>query len=462
MEKDDLLKMLDLQGKEAEPVAEDLAITSTADTKPPKAASPTALELDDWALRRGGEVLADSERLQALGLGEHAVADFHAAAFEPDPRLKEDCTDPQRREFVQQLLETPEYQALHTSTLLNEAASAIATTAFAEQFAALRQEEKEGREGEGSKDAMGREMATLRAVGRAVTEASKDVEELREAAAALGLGPGAPGSNDPRAIAALFRRVRNNPTLRRICELAGRYRRVAQSRQRRKATHGLDDVVGVVLDGDLGRLLPHELAKLAIPEFEDDTLRRLVERQVMCREYRSTEPVAKGPILVCVDESGSMDGEKGHTAKALALALAWVARHQRRWCALVAYSGDSGERLLALPPGRWDDTALMDWLEPFIGCGSSLDVPVRELPDYYRRLGCPAGDTDVLFLTDALCRLPPDVRERFLTWKQQAQARLITLVIESTPGDLTAISEEVFEVPSLSVTEAAVERVLSL
>jgi len=179
-------------------------------------------------------------------------------------------------------------------------------------------------------------------VGRAATEATKEVDELREAAAALGLGPDSPGRNDPRAVAALFRRVRRNPTPRRLCELAGRYRRVAQSRQRRKATHGLDDVVGVALDGDLGRLLPHELAKPAIPEFEDDTLRRLVERQVMCREYRSAEPVARGPILVSVDESGSMQGDKVHTAKALALALAWIARQQQRWCGLVAYSANSG------------------------------------------------------------------------------------------------------------------------
>jgi hypothetical protein len=42
------------------------------------------------------------------------------------------------------------------------------------------------------------------------------------------------------------------------------------------------------------------------------------------------------------------------------------------------------------------------------------------------------------------------------------QARLITLVIESTPGDLTHISDEVYTVPSLSVTEAAVERVPSI
>lgn len=467
MNRDDLLKMLDLSGKEAAPQEEstELAITSTTGPPQPRpAASPTALELDDWGLRRGSDILADSERLQQTGLDENAIADMHGAAFEPDPQLKEDCADAQRREFLAQLLQTPDYHSLHTSTVLNAAASAIAATAFAEQFAALKKEEDRSK-GKGElagKDALDHEMATLRAVGRAVSEASKEVEECKEAAAAMGMGPGAPGSNDPKAIAALFRRVRHNPTLRRICELAGRYRRVAQSKQRQKATHGMDDMVGVVLDGDLGKLLPHELAKLALPEFEDDTLRRLVERQVQCREYRSLEPVARGPILVSVDESGSMEGDKVHTAKALALALAWVARHQRRWCGLVAYSGSSGERLLALPPGRWDEAAVMDWLEKFIGRGSNLDVPVQELPDYYQRLGAPAGKTDVILITDAICHIPHALQSRFIAWKQSVQARVISLIIESKPGDLAALSDEVHLVGSLAVSEAGVERVLSV
>jgi Mg-chelatase subunit ChlD len=101
-------------------------------------------------------------------------------------------------------------------------------------------------------------------------------------------------------------------------------------------------------------------------ECEDDVLRRLVERQVLSRDYRASEPVGKGPIIVAVDQSGSMEGEPVHTAKALALAMAWIARQQHRWAALVAYSGDSGERLLAFPPGRWYETALLDWLAAFI------------------------------------------------------------------------------------------------
>jgi uncharacterized protein with von Willebrand factor type A (vWA) domain len=305
-------------------------------------------------------------------------------------------------------------------------------------------------------------MATMRAVCRALVKAREGVDAVTEVAGAFGLGPGAPGSNDPRAIASLFRRVRGNPTLRKICELAGRYRRVAQSKQRQKVLHGNDDVVGVAPDGDLSKVLPHEMALLSVPELEDDALRRLVERQVMCREYRSAEPVGKGPILVTVDESGSMQGDKVHTAKALALALAWVARQQHRWCGLVAYSGDTGERLLHLPPSRWDEGALADWLARFLGGGSDLDVPIAETPDYYRRLGAPPGVTDVLFLTDACCRISEELRARFLAWKEAARARVHALVLNSHAGDLAAVSDEVYLLATLDVTEAGVEKALSI
>src|SRR5687767_3562910 len=101
--------MLDLGGKEAASLeATELVITTT--TRPAtKPASHTALELDEWGVRRGREVLAESNRLQQTGLDEHAVADFHGAAFEPDPALRDDCIDAQRREFLAQLLETPDY-----------------------------------------------------------------------------------------------------------------------------------------------------------------------------------------------------------------------------------------------------------------------------------------------------------------------------------------------------------------
>ena len=457
MDPKDLLKLLDLGGAEPPPPSAEPVVTS-GESGPPLSPHATALVVDDWGLRRGRE-LAATERWRTFGLDDAAAADFFAAAFDPDPRLRESCVDPRRHQFVAQLLDTPEYRELHTATRLDDTASEIAATHFASQFADLTKPASVESNAEGGLDG---EMATLRAVGKALAAAREEVGELREAAAAFGMGPGALGTNDPKAVAALFKRVRSDPSLRRICELAGRFRRVAQSQQRRKVLHGLDDIVGVEPGGDLARLLPHELAKLAIPELKLDTLRRLVERQTLCREHQATEPVGKGPIIVTVDESGSMHGEKLHTAKALALVLAWLARQQRRWAALVAYSGDTGERVLVLPPGRWDELALADWLTAFLGGGSDLDVPVRELPRMYTEMHAPVGMTDVVMLTDAICCIPEDIRGRFLAWKESSIVRVIGLVIDSPAGDLAAVCDEVHSVRSLAADEDAVGRILSL
>jgi uncharacterized protein with von Willebrand factor type A (vWA) domain len=466
MDPTELLGLLDLKAQPP-PVAAPVGPSAIATDAPP-AASPTALEIDAWGLRRGRDLIAESERVRNAGTDALAAADFFSAAFEPQPKLVDACADPRRRQFVARLLDTPDYRALHAATRLDDTAAALAAGHFAEQFAELKAGDAReasggaaptGSEGDGDLE---REMTALRAVGRAVAEAGKEVSELREASAALGLGAGEPGSNDPRAIAELYKRVRNDPSLRKISELAGRFRRVAQSKQRQKVSHGLDDVVGVEPDGDIGRLLPSELVRLAVPELELDTLRRIVERQALCREHHALEPVGKGPILVVTDESGSMEGAKVHTAKALALALAWVARQQRRWCGLVAYSGKSGERLLALPPGRWDEVALCGWLSAFIGYGSDLDLPIEELPRMYRQIGAPPGVTDVVFLTDARARIPADLRDRFVAWKRAAKARVVALVIDNPPGDLAAVSDEVHSVRSLEPTGGAVARVLSL
>ncbi len=482
MNRSDLFDMLDLDG--SEPTTSDpLTIVSAGAGKPTKPTGPssqTALKLDKWGLRRGADALEASYDLQvALEVCGNeddqacAAADFHGAAFEPEPILNERCDDELRGEFVKQLLDTPEYHSLHAATMLNETASELAALAFAKQFAALKEdhENKTGKprdRSSGKLGAMDDEITVLKAVGKAVDEASKDVEEQREATAAMGMGagPSGGGSTDPKAIAALFKRIRSSKTLRAIVDAAGRFRRVAQSKQRLKTTHGLDDMVGVTLDNDLGRLLPSEAALLTIPELEDDVLRRYVERQLLCREHRSVEPVGKGPVLFVIDESGSMHGEKVRDAKAIALAMAWVARSQKRWCGLIAYSGKPRgggfDRVLALPPGRWDENALMDWLEDFLSGGSDLDVPVNELPEMYKRIGAPAGVTDVVIITDAICRIPQKSIEKFNAWKTKAKARVITLVIQNNTGDLSLISDETHIIPALTAESEAIGRVLSI
>ncbi len=173
------------------------------------------------------------------------------------------------------------------------------------------------------------------------------------------------------------------------------------------------------------------------------------------------EPAGKGPIIITLDESGSMR-TKIDAAKGLALALAWIAKQQKRWCALVAYSGGTGERVLALPPGRRDDGKLCEWLVDFMGGGSDIDVPIAELPRMYADLKPPVGQTDVIMITDAICRLPAVLVDRFNAWRKEAKARVISLILESAPGDLAKVSDECHQVHELAAGELAVGRVLAI
>lgn len=428
---------------------------------------PISLELDEWDLRKGQEVLDESERLQQHGelLSTEAIADFHGCCFLNDPQLlsPEECEDGGRYSFVETLLQSPDYRQLHEMTQLDETSSAIATVHFAEQYVKLMDKQRERDERGEPADELRQEMDRLGAIAGAVASAEEEVQECKDAQEAFGLGPGSDGSRcDPKRISQLFKQVRRSRELRRICELAGKYRRLAQSRQRQKTVHGYDDMVGVVQDGDISRLLPQELAMLDDPIFSDDAYRRLAERQMMCREYQGSEPVARGPIMIVLDESGSLAGEKIYKAKALALALAWIARKQNRWCCLIAYSGDSGERLLTLQPGKWDEILLMHWLSQFIGRGSDLDLPLRELPGYYRDLKCPPGKTDVIMVTDGVVRIPSAVRAHFLEWKREVCAKVISIIVGTYAGPLAEISDEVHEQSSLDISGEAVSSALSI
>jgi hypothetical protein len=134
----DLLTALDLDGRlpdAADPTGVLAESVPAADTTPD--VSPTALAVDAWGLRRGRELVAESERLKRAGTDEHAAADFFTAAFDPDPVLVEVCTDAKRHHFVRHLLGTPAYRSLHAATRLDDTAAGIAAAHFADQFTRL-------------------------------------------------------------------------------------------------------------------------------------------------------------------------------------------------------------------------------------------------------------------------------------------------------------------------------------
>lgn len=420
--------------------------------------SETALLTDQWLKRRGRE-LCEQEWAQGMFEADE-LTDCFAACFNALPMLVEECKDALRHEWFKDLLESSAHAALHSATQLSDAMAEIGAGVVARNWARYRNTYR---------DETDSDLLRFRSASKAAEDAMDEIETAKVMASAMGLGGNGPADNggiDGPAMVAAYDRFKNNSRLRSIIELAGRYQNIARSQQRRKNEHGVDDAVGIVLDGDLARMTTNEALMLAEPETELDLLRRLQERQVMCRQYGGVSPVGKGPIVVVVDESGSMEGEPIANAKALALAMGWVARHQNRWIAFVGFAGGSQGTRLAMPPGQWDQQKLYDWLEHFYDGGTSLDVPIHELPFCYWPefidQGMPRGKTDVLLVTDAVVECPDYMRDRWNKWRAEENVRSYGIVIGSRIGGLEHIVDRAWSVDCLDGTSEAVIESLSV
>ena len=109
------------------------------------------------------------------------------------------------------------------------------------------------------------------------------------------------------------------------------------------------DILGISTGNDLNALLPIELAHSADSELEDLFVYKYLTRKLQTFRYKSeimqparrieTKPARpKGPMIVCLDTSGSMAGKPEKIAHSLLIKLLEIADRQRRNCFLIAFS----------------------------------------------------------------------------------------------------------------------------
>ncbi len=154
--------------------------------------------------------------------------------------------------------------------------------------------------------------------------------------------------------------------VKRLCDMMGRLRRAEKTKRqalvknRLTVTEYIPDVnsreerVGIHFGKDIEHVLPHEIALLA-----DETTATLfdmkfVEGSLMCFEMEGRQASDReieeeqmreveeeeefGPIIICVDTSGSMHGSPETVAKAVTLFMATRALSQKRNCLLISFS----------------------------------------------------------------------------------------------------------------------------
>ena len=246
------------------------------------------------------------------------------------------------------------------------------------------------------------EESIRRLVREGAEAASAALEDYRDAVAGLGqvmFGRGK-GSHDRRALddkkVGLARRLRGDPRLKRIALLAGRFTRIAQQKRRTKVRHGAEEITDVELGNDLGRLLPVELVKLRHPRLHMLALRDLLERKAMQYALTGKERLGKGPLVLLLDRSLSMEGDKDTWSTAVALALLGMAHDEHRTFAIVAFTDQVIHEAVVKPGERLDEEALN------LTCsgGTDIDTAVGRGLDIVERNPGALHEADLVLVTD--------------------------------------------------------------
>src|SRR2546421_10674591 len=274
-------------------------------------------------------------------------------------------------------------------------------------------------------------------------DAREDLEGAVELVAAWSAGPGEETRLPPEIKMQLMRNLVRNPRLRRIALLFGRYRRMGLRERELRAPVASEEVVDFVQGGDVARALAAELSNFAMREREDLFYAKVVTHQLLLYELWQRHERPR-PVYLCLDNSGSMSGEKEIWAKASALALAHMALQHGRSVEIVLF-GDAADplRVVSLDPrdkGPIRLDKVLDVASYFLGGGTDFQKPLSHVLDTILAAGEASGN-DVLFVTDGLCPLPEGFVRRFLEAKRRHNIRLTTVVIGGEAFSLPPISD---------------------
>lgn len=273
----------------------------------------------------------------------------------------------------------------------------------------------------------------MRAAKGAVEEAEAEMEGLETSCfggSLPGRGVGKGGPADVKAIRAAHDRIKNSVRLRKIAEMAGRLERLAAAKAQTKVKAGCGEVHGIDQGGEIARLLPSEQA--AIGSGDEDlellALARIVENRALVYGMTSRETETRGPIVVLIDESGSMRAQgKDLWSKAVALALLSFATRQKRSWTLIAFDDDI-RREVTIEAGRATPDKVAEALDAGCAGGTDFDKPVKRAIEIIKTAKS-MRKADVLFVTDGIAELAPaTIAEANKLTKEQGVSWLAVLV----------------------------------
>jgi uncharacterized protein with von Willebrand factor type A (vWA) domain len=287
-------------------------------------------------------------------------------------------------------------------------------------------------------------MAALRAaIGSAVDELGM----ANDFAGGWGLGPGQLVKVNAKDRLELMRRITGSQKIRELQKLLGRMKRLAFQKRYNRPTTEPNEVTDITRGDDLARIVPSELIDLAMPEREELFYTKFINKELLVYELKGRETYGRGPIIILIDNSGSMGASEGGIsremwAKGMGLAMAEIALKDKRDIEFINFSSRSEQSKHVvshtLDPAKRIE-ALIEVAEEFYGGGTDFEAPLATA--FADVEASQFKKADIVLVTDGDCEISDEFAKKLEELKAEKKTRLHTVVIGSHSASMEHVSD---------------------
>ena len=278
-------------------------------------------------------------------------------------------------------------------------------------------------------------------MGSTLTETGKQVQEVSELCEAWGLGTGencqVAFQNKKDAI----ERIRRSSKLHQLTDLVGKFKESAIVEQKKKAKHGAVEIKGVTTGDKIQDTLPSDRMNLCNDITKGDFYRRMSEHGLLQYSKESNKQTNKGPIIVCVDTSGSMQGDEEIWSKALTVGILEVAQMQKRDFACIIYSSHA-DKPIVIKKDEIAPQKIIDCAERFHNGGTSFEAPLNEALELIK--DSTFKNADIVFITDGDCYVSDNFSRKFKQIKEDKDFRTLGVLVNMGCGHVSDSSLKEF------------------
>ena len=451
----------------------------------------SVLNLDAYDKRRFSEIFEMSSALQRvraasdLPLFESLLGDIWASFYKMKPKISVhvDSVLKVNKTLMERIMANEHYQNYRSFTRLDDLSSAIGTVKFGEKMNHwLTELQKENEEfhkqiqqildmqiqlqrqewieetGNGSRlseanftelmiklDEKLRQMIedNSESFSQALVQAKQETKQVVKSLKSL-LGGIKAGSGDGdlkkvplREQLVLAEKIASDKKMREIADWAGRFKQVARKKQKTKYKQAMERS-GVILGNDMERLLPIELGLYTNPTTKIDFLRRFVEGQTMMYVQEGKEILGKGPVILCLDQSGSMRSLDTQ-AKGFTLALMSIARRQRRDFCLILFS--TRTEVIIYEKGKVKSSDIVNLAQTFMSGGTNFTLPLSESLRLINESRF--KQADVIFVTDGEDKIVDSFLDEFIKKKKEKCFNVLSFVVGTNANTVNQFSDKV-------------------